>query len=161
MAFSLRAWGGTPLHVLLETLQNYFCPAYWFAMQKVVTLRLIGISPIMTFWKNKKRYAYLLRVETWETSTEQEWHSGSHAMAWAAIVTSAHRLSQGLHSKTWHCSSTLCVLISLLKELQVEQHQPIEPLRYENEILDYYSCCPYRIMFLWTIQRRKGTRNGS
>ena len=51
-------------------------------------------------------------------------------------------------------------LISLLKELQVEQYQPIENLRYENEIVDYNPYNPYRVMFLWKIQRRKGTRNG-
>ena len=56
------------------------------------------------FKKNKKRYAYLVfgNLRNFQIVYEKR-HSGSHAMAWAAITTSyTLRFSQDLQYKTWH-----------------------------------------------------------
>ena len=38
------------------------------------------------------------------------WHSGSHAIAWAAITTSVCKVSYDLQIKTWLCSSRFIYL---------------------------------------------------
>ena len=47
-------------------------------------------TPSKTYEKRKKRYAYLVVENVGNFQNEQGWHSGSHAIAWAAITTSAH-----------------------------------------------------------------------
>ena len=56
----------------------------------------------------KKRCAYLVERKPEKfLNCVQGQHSGSHAIAWAAITTSVHRVSQDLRTKTQHCSATL------------------------------------------------------
>ena len=40
--------------------------------------------------EKKKRYVYFISENVGNFQNEQGWHSGSHAIAWAAITTSAH-----------------------------------------------------------------------
>ena len=56
---------------------SYFC----------IGLRLLFPKHIRI---KKKRYAYLVLENVGNFQNEQGWHSGSHAIAWAAITTSAH-----------------------------------------------------------------------
>ncbi len=60
-----------------------------------------------------KRYAYLVVENVGNFQNEQGWHSGSHAMAWAAITTSAHWVFLRPSTKTWHSSTTLLHFIIL------------------------------------------------
>lgn len=52
---------------------------------------------VTTFWKNKKRYAYLVSENLRNFRQSKDSIVVLTRIAWAAIVTSAHRLSQGLH----------------------------------------------------------------
>lgn len=52
---------------------------------------------VMTFWKNTKRYAYLVSENLRNFRQGKDSIVVLTRIAWAAIVTSAHRLSQGLH----------------------------------------------------------------
>ncbi len=56
--------------------------------------RLLSVT---TFWKNKKRYAYLVSENLRNFRQSKDSIVVLTRIAWAAIVTSAHRLSQGLH----------------------------------------------------------------
>ena len=48
----------------------------------------IEVTLSTTFWNNKKRYAYLVNWKRRKFHNyTQGWHSGSHAIAWAAITT--------------------------------------------------------------------------
>ena len=56
-----------------------------------------------TFEKNKKRYAYLVLENVGNFQIRiQGRHSGSHAIAWAAIVTSVSEVSYDLQVRVWH-----------------------------------------------------------
>ena len=52
-----------------------------------------------SIWKRRKFSNCILR-----------WHSGSHAIAWAAITTSVCKVSYDLQIKTWLCSSRFIYL---------------------------------------------------
>ena len=54
-----------------------------------------------SIWKRRKFSNCILR-----------WHSGSHAIAWAAITTSVCKVSYDLRIKKWHCSPRFCILIT-------------------------------------------------
>ena len=67
-----------------------------------------------------KRYAYLVVENVGNFQNEQGWHSGSHAMAWAATITSVSRVFSGPSTTTWYCSSTLLhfIILNMLKTIQ-------------------------------------------
>ena len=54
------------IYLYIEPNQTYFCPAYWLATQKVVTLQLIGSNPITTFWKIRS-----VMLISWEWKPEK------------------------------------------------------------------------------------------
>ena len=66
-------------------------------MQKVVTLQLNGSNPITTFWKNKKRYAYLVSENVGNFQPSKDSIVVLTHIAWATIVTSAQMVSYDLH----------------------------------------------------------------
>lgn len=58
--------------------------------------------------KRKKRYAYLVNRKRRKFSdVVQGRHSGSHAIAWAAISISVLQISYDLRFKTWYLQFTL------------------------------------------------------
>ena len=64
----------------------------------------------------KKRYAYLVKLkpEKFRIDARRK-HSGSHAIAWAAIIHTCIRVSQDLNFRRGHCSSTLRDLLMSLR----------------------------------------------
>lgn len=71
---------------------NYFCIGEGMPFPDIIKEALCSSS----IWKRRKFSNCILR-----------WHSGFHALAWAAITTSVCKVSYDLQIKTWHCSSTL------------------------------------------------------
>ena len=57
-----------------------------------VLLQWIEVTLSKTYWKKKKRYAYLVLENVGNFQIRiQGWHSGSHAIAWAAITISVRK----------------------------------------------------------------------
>ena len=63
---------------------------------------MIGTCLSRHFGKNTKRYAYLVSENLRNFRQSKDSIVVLTRIAWAAIVTSAHRLSQGPQIKTWH-----------------------------------------------------------
>ena len=61
----------------------------------LLPLYLAGGDSCQTYDKSKKRYACLVMSCDWKrrkfSIVHKRWHSGSHAIAWAAISISVHR----------------------------------------------------------------------
>ena len=71
-----------------------------------VLLQWIEVTLSKAYWKKNKRYAYLVLENVGNFQIRiQGWHSGSHAIAWAAIVTSVSEVSYDLQVRVWHCGS--------------------------------------------------------
>ncbi len=85
-------------------------------MQKVLTLHLIGSSPITIFWK-KRRYVFFLYAKSVGNfiHMSKRWRNGLHAYAWGCYShICSSRYSYHLRIKTWHYSSTLHSIVTAL-----------------------------------------------
>ena len=95
--------------------------ALWFSIALCRKIRIFAVTGII------RRYIFealclSCSLKTWETfkTRYKEWHSGSHAMAWAATITSVSRVFSGPSTTTWYCSSTLLhfIILNMLKTIQ-------------------------------------------
>ena len=68
------------------------------------------------FGKNTKRYAYLVSENLRNFRQSKDSIVVLTRIAWAANVTSAHRVSQDLQTRTWHSWLTFSYRINLLIE---------------------------------------------